>query len=148
MDDVLISLSRDELSLLVQLVYTGLTVMDEAGDAGRMGRDRVVDLVLKAAHESASTDGIRFDPALNAYFLEAGTEEILLEPYVEFAEASFWNELATRLARRDLLAEFGEEGLRRMTDCETGELLENRESRYRQEFERNGIANVVSRDTD
>jgi hypothetical protein len=98
MDDVLISLSRDELSLLVQLVYTGLTVMDEAGDAGRMGRDRVVDLVLKAAHESASTDGIRFDPALNAYFLEAGTEEILLEPYVEFAEASFWNELATRPA--------------------------------------------------
>lgn len=147
MADVRISLSRDELALLVQLAYTGLTVMDEAGDAGRMDRDRVVDLVLKAAQESASTDGIRFDPALNAYFLEAGTEEILLEPYAEFVEASFWNELATRLARRDLLAELGEKALLGMTDYETDEVLESRESRYRREFERNGVANVVIRDT-
>lgn len=87
-------------------------------------------------------DGIRFDASLDAYFLQPEVEELILGSFTDFVDVSFWNELPTRMAQRDLLRMYDAEALALMTDQAIEEMLARLEMKYRSEFEQNGLKNM------
>ncbi len=80
-----------------------------------------------------------FEDQDNFYTVTYDVEEevlLLLELYEEY---SFWEELTSRLARRDMVEEYGENEVNNMDPLQLSEIEEVFISKYREEFSQNGI---------
>jgi hypothetical protein len=91
---------------------------------------------------------IMFDEELKMFFPTKEFEENTdVEQYIdEYNNDIFWDELIYRLARRDLIREYGEENVIDMT---LEELIEKEEpfiEKYDEEFAKNGIYNLEIKD--
>jgi hypothetical protein len=100
--------------------------------------------IMAMAKECGAGDAVETNNATGNYFLSRNfiKEQQCLAPIEAFENATFWEELLERLARRDFIRRYGEEAIRKMT-------LEERFTKetailqmYDHEFSQNGLNNI------
>ncbi|PIW47508.1 MAG: hypothetical protein COW18_08960 [Zetaproteobacteria bacterium CG12_big_fil_rev_8_21_14_0_65_54_13] len=111
-----ISLTPQELSLLLQLACIGEWVKhghlegNERADAAVVAHKHVLRKLQSIAHNAGMSALVEYDDKRDEYFETKEFEADYLQCIDAYVEESFWEELADRLAARDLVGEFGEEG--------------------------------------
>jgi hypothetical protein len=141
MSDITITLTKEEISILLKLVYTGSFVLKPEDDTEKT-IDDLIQKILLVAKVNKAYRGIEYNQEINEYMLTEKAEEAIEEEFEEFVEESFWEELLFRLGQRDLIKEVGEKEYRKMEEKELEERQEEVEEKYREEFEKNGIRNL------
>ena len=138
------SFTKDELRLLIKLAYTGYYVCDRDGDpkAEKKAKELLIDRLLQIALSYKVMEGIEYEGKYDRHFLDADSEDSLLDDYNDFIEETFWDELVYRLGRRDLLNAVGEKELSGMELKERIAKEEEHMEKYRKEFEKNGIRRI------
>ena len=140
-----VSFTAKEYSRLLELAFLGLGVAGAWSDDSESVPERYADVTQKifalaetfgcADLVEADVDG-QFIPSAK---LEEGPAREKLE---KFVDDSFWAELASRLAERDLRAGFGATKLSNERSEEDVEKLGQLEDGYWREFETNGVDHV------
>jgi hypothetical protein len=144
MTKIEMSFTKDELRLLIRLLYTGYYVCDrdDDSDAKRKAMESLVDRFLQTALAYQAMDGIEYEAKHDRHFLDADHEDALLEDYNEFIEETFWDELIFRLGRRDFVDAVGEARFVKMEDLERITEEEKYVEKYRKEIDENGIQRI------
>lgn len=103
--------------------------------------DSLLQKILSHAKDFGLGDQVQYDEDLKQYFTTRDYEESdRIEGVIQtYEEESFWDELALRLATRDLIRRFGEQRYRSMKPEERVSLQLEREEMYTSEFSRNGL---------
>jgi hypothetical protein len=138
------SFTKDELRLLIRLLYTGYYVCDkeEDSDAEKKAKESIVDRFLQAALAYQAMDGVEYEAKFDKHFLDADHEDALLEDYNDFIEETFWDELIFRLGRRDFMDAVGEAKLTKMEASERIAEEDKYMEKYRKEIDENGIQRI------
>lgn len=142
-------LSEQELGALVQMVSLAATIASwnqkqSAAERTSVFEDLESKILEKAAH-SGLGDWIEFDESSQRFRLRREVEERMFhaECYEEFRSESFWDELAIRLADRDLIRAIGLSSWEKLGEEEKRKRAETWEKRYWQEFSKFGIERVA-----
>lgn len=142
-------LSDQELVTLVEMVSLAANVAswnqkESAGDKLSAYEDLESKVLEKAGH-SGLGDWIEFDEERQRFRVKEEVEEQLFyhECYDEFRNESFWDELAVRLADRDLVRAIGFQAWNRLSEEERRARTTSWEKRYWDEFSKFGVERVV-----
>lgn len=142
-------LTDRELATLVEMVSLAANVAswnhkDGASAAISVFEDLESKILEKAGH-SGLAEWIEFDEETRRYRIREEVEERLFsnECYEEFRNESFWEELAIRLADRDLARAIGYEAWEKLTEEERRARTAAWEKRYWEEFTKFGVERVV-----
>ncbi len=140
-----VSFSAKEYSRLLELAYLGLGVVDAGSDDSQGVSERyagVSQKIFGLAETFGCADLVEVD-AEGQFYPSAKLEEgPAREKLEKFVDESFWAELASRLAERDLRAELGATKLSDKLSDEEVEKLGQLEDGYWREFEANGVDHV------
>ena len=144
MTKIEMSFTKDELRLLIRLLYTGYYVCDrdEHSDVEKRAQETLVDHFLQTALAYRVMDGIEYEAKSDRHFLDADHEDALLEDYNDFIEETFWDELVFRLGRRDFVDAVGEDRFVKMESLERITEEERYIEKYRKEIDENGIQRI------
>ncbi len=142
-------LSDQELATLVEMVSLAANVAswnqkESASDKIAAFEDLESKILEKAGH-SGLGDWIEFDEESQRFRVKQEMEERLFyhECYDEFRNESFWDELAVRLADRDLARAIGYAAWEKLTEEERRARTAAWEKRYWEEFTKHGVERVV-----
>lgn len=142
-----IKLEKDDFDRLIKLVFLGNWLANLYREPAE--RLKEFDTLEQQLYSTAKENGFEH------YFKSDGASKQLMpsEDFVlktnllklidDYNEETFWNELAHRLAVRDLLQKYSEDDLDKMS---TEEYQKNRQpfcDKYFNEFETNGLENLV-----
>ena len=141
-----VSFTAKEYTRLLELAHLGLWVAGARPDDPATMPDRYGDIAQKVfalAEPFGCADLVETD--VNGQYFP--TEKLTAGPVVErletFSEELFWNELAGRLAERDLRRELGATKLSEELTEEEEKRLAVFEDSYWREFEAQGVDNLV-----
>lgn len=139
-----IRLSPAQYEILVKLVYLGQMVIESAkeSETDYEEYDALASYIYSFAPRFGFQRLVDFDEAEGVYFPSETLENMMSGIFFNFAEATYWNQLAFDLADRDLLREYGEE---RLSQMDLKELEEKRNAlieKYLREFAENGVNNL------
>ena len=140
-----VSFSAKEYTRLLELVYLGLGVAGARSDDAQGLPERYAALTQKVfalAETFGCADLVDVDvdgQLIPSAKLEEGPAQ---EKFEKFVDDSFWAELASRLAERDLRAELGATKLSDELSDEEIEKIGQFEDGYWREFETNGVDHV------
>jgi hypothetical protein len=135
-----ISLTRTQFRNLLKAVYLGEYVAN-----GYRVEDRIQEFedieqtLLVLAERLGFRDLVEYDEGLKKYFPTNEFDEAMMIYLDDFEEESFWEELSSRLAVRDMFREFGEKGVKRMSRMTYATEQLKRQGRYAREMEDHGI---------
>lgn len=142
-------LSDQELATLVEMVSLAANVAswnhkESAGDRIAEFEDLESKILEKASH-SGLGDWIEFDEETQRHRVREEVEDRLFyhECYDEFRNESFWDELAVRLADRDLARAIGQDAWEKLGEEDRRARTAAWEKRYWDEFTRHGIDHVA-----
>jgi hypothetical protein len=142
-------LSQQELETLIQMVSLAATVAswnqkESAADYISVFEDLESKILEKAGH-SGLGNWIEFDEESQRYRLRREVEERMFhnECYDEFRNESFWDELAVRLADRDLIRAIGLSAWEKLSEEERRARTTAWEKRYWEEFTQHGVERVA-----
>lgn len=101
--------------------------------------------ILEKAGHSGLSDWVEFDEESQRYRVRPEIEEHLFyqECYEEFRNESFWDELAVRLADRDLARAIGYPAWEKLTEEQRRARTTDWEKRYWEEFSKHGVERVI-----
>src|SRR5271157_3539963 len=135
------SFTKDELRLLIRVLYTGYYVCDRDNhsDVEKRAQESLVDRFLQTALAYKAMDGIEYEAKSDTHFLDADHEDALLEDYNDFIEETFWDELVFRLGRRDFMDAVGEAKFAKMEVSQRIAEEDRYTEKYRKEIDENGI---------
>jgi hypothetical protein len=140
-----VSFTAKEYARLLELAYLGLGVAGSRSDDPESMPERYADVAQKVFALAATfgcADLVEAD-ADGQFFPSAKLEEgPAREKLEKFVDDTFWAELASRLAERDLQAELGATKLSDTLSDEEREKLGQLEDGYWREFETNGVDHV------
>lgn len=142
-------LSDQELATLIEMVSLAADVaawnrkesaQHQLGDF----EDLEAKLLDKAAHAGLG-ELIEYDTEHQRYRLRQDLDEpfFFQECYDEFRNESFWDELAIRLADRDLAKAIGHKQWEALSEDERRERTKEIERRYWEEFTRRGVEHLI-----
>ncbi|NMB99467.1 MAG: hypothetical protein GYA35_04210 [Thermoanaerobaculaceae bacterium] len=147
--EIKISFSKEQFEKAVKLVYIGNLVvngMREGDDDNPRFEeyDEIENIFLKTAHENGFKHFVEKDEDEDEYYpseeLEFDKEiDLLMDDYVEDC---FWEELALRLASRDVAEKVVANNDLSFPSEKDFKLLEKIIDEYNEEFEDNGIDNL------
>ena len=144
-----IEISEEQFERLLKLVYLGNVMINDTRketkeDPRLKEYDEIEEKFLRLAHEKGDVDLVQFDiktgkfhPALA--LIEDEEMNAFIDRYIDDI---FWEELAARLAERDVWEEIGEEVMSAIEDKEKARLYSEAESKYYREFEESGVDNL------
>jgi hypothetical protein len=142
-------LSDQELATLVEMVSLAANVAswnqkESASDRVSAFEDLESKILEKAGH-SGLGDWIEFDEESQRFRVKQEKEELLFyhECYDEFRNESFWDELAVRMADRDLARAIGFAAWEKLSEEERRARTTAWEKRYWEEFSKHGVERVV-----
>jgi hypothetical protein len=138
-----IAFEREEVGLLLKLLYSGTFIVAPKDENEDKAINRLIQKVLLSTKMAKAFRGIEFNQTTNEYELTDSAEEAFSDDFDDFVEETFWQELLFRLGQRDIIQEIGEKEYRKMSEDELEEKHEIAEERYREEFDRNGIKNLL-----
>lgn len=135
-----INLNSQELRMLLEMLFLSSWVLDRSGSD-----DILIDIdydVLKQKllsiyyHRIGEDDFVEYSDEDDEYFECAIQTEPLVEDVIErYNNRTFWDELLTRLSRRDVINEIGKKQYEQMGFLERLEKLEKKRDLYCKEFE-------------
>jgi len=130
-----LNLSKEDLKNLLKLLYLGNWLANAHREEERVIKkfeelkDRILTLIknenLKEEYESLKED------------------DEIISLIEEYNEITFWDLLITRLAERDMILEYGEEGLKNLSEEEYKKINLEYQKKYYQEFFDNGLWNLI-----
>lgn len=138
-----LNLSLEDFKELIKLVYLGEWMVNSQHDADLEDFKATILLqsVLAAGFEDLS-EMIGRDQETQRFFLrEEAAEEILEDQVSDYDDHVFWQELASRLAERDLAKRLGKDESELDFEDFTAELKILRE-RYELELDKHGLDNL------
>lgn len=139
-----INFTKKEYRTLVDLIFLGDMVVNgiRVGDDNVKEYEELREYLYSFAEQMGCEDIIQFDKQFNQHFETREYEEGKVQDYLkEYDNEIFWNEMASRLAMRDI------ERTQRISaeELDHQEMIKNvwsREETYLEEFEKNGLKNV------
>ncbi|MFT3990186.1 MAG: hypothetical protein QM680_02130 [Luteolibacter sp.] len=141
-------LSDQELATLVEMVSLAANVASwnqkETADDKVAAFENLESKILEKAAQSGLGDWVEFDPETQRFKVKPEVEERLFyhECYDEFRNESFWDEMAVRLADRDLARAIGLRNWEKLTEEQRRARTTAWEKRYWEEFSKHGIERV------
>lgn len=143
-----IDLTKKEYRDLLDILYVANWVFSahKVEDDPRIERfDQLEQKFLALSKQMKFENLVEYDAALDTYFPTREYEETsAAHTFIsEYDNDSFWDELTSRLAQRDLLKQMG--GPEKMVDLPKREMLEKLfqlEEIYGDEFTQNGLENL------
>ena len=139
MEEISIAFTKEELKLLLRLVYNGLNIIESENVEEQDIELSLMDKILAQVKKNKLMRGIEYDSEDNSYYLTRKGENELEEDYDLYSEEEFWDELIYRLGLRDLLQEIGEKEYLKLSLEERIERLSEYEEKYDNEFEKRGV---------
>ena len=142
-------LSDQELATLIEMVSLAADVAAwnrKDGAQHQLGDfEQLESKLLAKAAQSGLGELIEFDTEHQRYRLRTDLEDPLFfqECYDEFRNESFWDELAIRLADRDLAKAIGQKQWDALTEEERRARTKDIEKRYWDEFTKRGVERVI-----
>ncbi len=137
---VQISLTKEQYKTLVEMVFLGHWMANSTRIKTIKKYDDMEQLVFSFTKQAGLQDCIDFDDELKMYFTIREFEETVLMPlHDEYDDYTFWDELAHRLADRDMLKQFSEEELARMPRDEMNKVRDALVGKYEDESVEHGI---------
>jgi len=142
-------LTDQELATLVEMVSLAANVASwnqkESASPKIAVFESLESKILEKAGHSGLAEWIEFDEETRRYRVREEIEQRLFynECYDEFRNESFWDELAIRLADRDLARAIGHEAWEKLTEEERRARTAAWEKRYWEEFTNHGVERVV-----
>jgi hypothetical protein len=140
-----IRLSPAQYQLLIKLVYLGQWMIEgareEEGDLEEY--DSLASYIYSYAPLFGAKNLVDFDEAEGEYYPSSELDELMEEIVARYEESSFWDQLVIRLAERDLVREYGEEGIKRMDWKELEDKRGALIKKYLREIEEHGLDNLV-----
>jgi hypothetical protein len=135
-----IVLTRDKFYALLKVVYLGEYLANGFRTDDRIQEYLAIEQdLLVLAERSGLQDIVEYDAELKKFFPKCEFDEMMLAFVDDFEEESFWEELAYRLAVRDMIREFGEKGLKKMSRMRYAKKLFGRQDEYLLEEENYGL---------
>ncbi len=132
-----ITLKEEDLQTLLKLIYLGNWVANANREEERTIKkfedlkDQILNMIgnknIKEEYEN-----FKFDNEI-------------INIIEEYNEITFWDLLITRLAERDMILEYGEEGLKKLSNEEYKKTNLEYQRKYYQEFFENGLWNLIIR---
>ena len=142
-NEISITFTREEVGLFLKLLYSGTFIVVPKDEKEDKTIDSIVQKVLLSTKMAKAFRGIEFNQSTNEYELTDATEKAFGDDFDDFVEETFWQELLFRLGQRDIINEIGGKDYRKMSEEELEEKHEIAEEKYREEFDLNGIKNLV-----
>lgn len=141
--DITLALTKDECDALIQMLFVALWIMSSNEDDPPPDIDRFESLeqrVLALAKNAGFDDVVRWDRHERRYYTTMEYEDRLISGVIDkYNNDVFWNELADRLAERDVIEEFGREKFDRMHPAVRDEHIAERSDWYYEEFLARGV---------
>ncbi len=111
-----IEISEEQFERLLKLVYLGNVMINETRKGDKEDPrireyDEIEEMFLRLAHEKGDTDLVKFDIKTGKFYpsLALMEDEQAVAFMDRYIDDIFWEELAARLAERDVWEEIGEE---------------------------------------
>jgi len=142
-------LSDQELATLVEMVSLAANVASwnqkDTADMQVATFEALESKILERAGHAGLAGWIEFDEENQRFRVKPEVEEGLFyhECYDEFRNESFWEELAVRLADRDLVRAIGMQTWEKLTEEERRTRTAAWEKRYWEEFSKHGVDHIV-----
>ena len=142
-----INFTKKEYQTLLETVYLADWVLhahlEKKTEETREYRD-LEQKILGRANEFGMENYVEHNVKTNENFLnkEFTTANKIVRHIEEFENATFWEELLERLARRDFVREYGEEAILNMPIGERFEKEMFIQQKYDKEFEKNGLEHL------
>jgi len=142
-------LSDQELATLVEMVSLAANVASwnqkDSADVQVATFEALESKILERAGHAGLGGWIEFDEENQRFRVKPEVEEGMFyhECYDEFRNESFWEELAVRLADRDLVRAIGMQAWEKLTEEERRTRTAAWEKRYWEEFSKHGVDHVV-----
>lgn len=141
-----IKLTKEQYYNLVKLITIAGWVLETVAteiDEDGIFEDEIEPMLdteqyILSKHEDFKLKKV-FKDSDNYYSVTYELEEEVLPLLELFAENSFWDELAHRLARRDVIEEYGESAVNSMDPLQLHEFEDEHIRKYQDEFSQNGI---------
>lgn len=141
--------SDQELATLVEMVTLAASVASwnqkESADNQIAAYEALEHKILERAGHAGLGGWIEFDEEKQRFRVKPEVEEGLFchECYDEFRNESFWEELAVRMADRDLARAIGMQAWENLSEEDRRARTGAWEKRYWEEFSKNGIDRLV-----
>jgi len=142
-------LSDQELATLIEMVSLAADVAAwnrKEGAEGQLSNfEQVEAKLLEKAAQAGLGELLEFDGERQRFRIRQDLQEPLFfqECYDEFRNESFWDELAIRLADRDLARAIGQQQWEALSEDQRRERTKDIEKRYWDEFTRRGVERVM-----
>jgi len=140
-----IRLSPAQYQILIKLVYLGQWMIEGAREEeGELEEyDALASYIYSYAPLFGAKNLVDFDEAEGEYYPSSELDELMEEIIARYEESTFWDQLVLRLAERDLIREYGEEGIKRMDWKELEDKRGALIKKYLREIEEHGLDNLV-----
>lgn len=143
-----IELSQEEYQLLLEMVCTAdyvYSVYFKERDQDREKYHTVQQKIMSYANLFKRGSLVKWDEKSKQFIpSDEFYEEVSSIRFIEeFEINTFWEQLIERLAMRDLFNHFGEDKVQQMDDKEFFQNRSQFREKYEEEFEKNGIQNII-----
>ena len=144
-----IKFTKEQYENLLKLAYLGNWMINAIRTDDKIEKyDDIAHYIYSFAKDVGLEKYIEYDTEMNQFFPTMQFEEDTdIHQYIDDYEAeNFWSELIDRLARRDLIKEYGEDAVRKMSFEVILEKEQPFIEKYEREFEEFGIERLEVKD--
>ncbi|MFB6347261.1 MAG: tetratricopeptide repeat protein [bacterium] len=140
-----LELSEEQFETLMTLVEAGSWLINcHRKQSERIDRfDEVVSLIFSYAEESGLEDYVYYEENEDRYLPADELTQRIMDFVNEYENDSFWDNLVSRLAERDIQQQYDQETLDDMNTREWVKTLHEYKEKYWEEFEKHGIERLV-----
>ena len=140
-----IELTESQYKTLLKMVYLGNWMVSSAKGEPDSETESFEQYVASLAGEFGCAPFVGLDEETNAYYPTEEFEETagVVDIIGEYNMRTVWEEMILSLARRDLVAQYGEEAVTAMSDEEMMEKEYPLMQKYEDEFRDNGFENLM-----
>ena len=142
-----IHFTKKEYRLLLDILYISEWVINSREIDDSPETDPYKDLeqkIMSVAKEYGFGNLISYDKKFEEYLptVEFEEDETVNNFIDKYEDATFWEALCDRLAKRDFLAEYDAEAIEKMGDAEIFSKTSEYADKYHEEFVKNGLDNI------
>ena len=142
-----INITKNQYKLLIEMLFAGNWLINghRLPDKRLDNYEQLEQYFLSFYKEVHMDDYIEYDNKHNCYYHTRKFEdEFFSKKYVEdYDEDTFWEELISRLAMRDMVRDYGLEQINKMDDSARMEKRFEYEEKYNREFEEHGLEKLI-----
>jgi hypothetical protein len=141
-----IDFTKKQFESLLKLVYMGSEMVNSILDDSEENEfDEIEQYIFSFAKGFGLEACVEYDEKEKTYYPSQKLEEdkAVVEYTHRYDDYTFWDKLIYNLARRDMIKEFGEEKVQKMSKEETFIKEQSFAEKYEKEFTDHGLQNLV-----